>query len=219
VLTAIWLIVVQWGASALGGYTAGRLRTKWAGVHTHEVFYRDTTHGLVTWAAATVFGALLVAAAAIHTAGEGAHAAATLSGASTEQAMHRAGRGEGPASYEIDRLFRSTSAEPVAVERYGEATRVLRNAVEQGALSSDDEAYLTNLVAARSAIPQQEAQKRVHEVLAQMQAADVRIRKAADAARVAAAETSIYMALSMLIGAFVACAAAALGGKQRDQHL
>ena len=60
VLTAIWVIVVQWGASALGGYTAGRLRTKWAGLHTHEVFFRDTAHGLVTWATATVLGALLV---------------------------------------------------------------------------------------------------------------------------------------------------------------
>src|ERR1700675_1363156 len=34
VMTAIWLIVVQWVSSALGGYLAGRLRTKWTGLHT-----------------------------------------------------------------------------------------------------------------------------------------------------------------------------------------
>src|SRR4029077_18262685 len=53
VASAVWLIVVQWLAAALGGYIAGRLRTKWAGVHTHEVFFRDTAHGLVAWAVAT----------------------------------------------------------------------------------------------------------------------------------------------------------------------
>ena len=93
------------------------------------------------------------------------------------------------------------------------------SAVAEGSLSTEDNAYLTNLVAARSAIPPDEAQKRVNEVLAELKAADVRARRAADAARVAAAETSIYLALSMLVGAFVACAAAALGGKLRDEHL
>jgi hypothetical protein len=45
-MTAIWLIIVQWFSSGLGGYLTGRLRTKWVGVHTHEVFFRDTAHGL-----------------------------------------------------------------------------------------------------------------------------------------------------------------------------
>src|ERR1700744_5748599 len=29
VMTAIWLIVVQWSASGLGGYLTGRLRSRW----------------------------------------------------------------------------------------------------------------------------------------------------------------------------------------------
>ncbi len=217
-LMAIWLIVVQWGASALGGYTAGRLRTKWAGLHTHEVFFRDTAHGLVTWATATVLGALLMGAAALHTAGKGVQAAGALSRAGTERSMHRsAGGGERP-SYEMDQLFRSTGAEPVAAERYAEAARVLNKAVTDGSLSSEDNAYLTDLVAARAAIPPQEAQKRVNDALAQVKAAELRARKAADTARRTSAEFSIYMALSMLVGAFVACAAAALGGRLRDLH-
>src|SRR5581483_9048514 len=45
VMTAAWLVIVQWFASGLGGYLTGRLRTKWVGTHDHEVFFRDTAHG------------------------------------------------------------------------------------------------------------------------------------------------------------------------------
>ena len=65
--SAIWLIVTQWLSAAVGGYLAGRLRTRWIGTHTHEVFFRDTAHGLVTWAAATVLVAAAVVAAALVT--------------------------------------------------------------------------------------------------------------------------------------------------------
>ena len=50
----IWLIVTQWVSAALGGYMAGRLRVRWHGLHTHEVHFRDTAHGLLTWALSTV---------------------------------------------------------------------------------------------------------------------------------------------------------------------
>src|SRR4051795_410864 len=42
---------------AMGGYLAARLRTRWIGVNTNEVFFRDTAHGLITWASATVLSA------------------------------------------------------------------------------------------------------------------------------------------------------------------
>ena len=54
VLAAIWLIIVQWVSAAIGGYMAGRLRTKWVGVHTDEVFFRDTAHGFLAWALGTL---------------------------------------------------------------------------------------------------------------------------------------------------------------------
>ena len=56
-----WMVVVQVLSSALGGYLAGRLRTKWLNVHTHEVHFRDTAHGFLVWALATVAGVALVA--------------------------------------------------------------------------------------------------------------------------------------------------------------
>lgn len=40
----------------MGGYLAGRLRTKWLYVHDHEVFFRDTAHGLLVWAVSTLLG-------------------------------------------------------------------------------------------------------------------------------------------------------------------
>jgi hypothetical protein len=50
----LWIIVTQWLSAAVGGYIAGRLRTRWHGLHTDEVFFRDTAHGFVTWALSTV---------------------------------------------------------------------------------------------------------------------------------------------------------------------
>src|SRR5271166_4391952 len=50
IMTGLWLIITQWLASGLGGYITGRLRIKWAGLHTHEVFFRDTANGFLTWA-------------------------------------------------------------------------------------------------------------------------------------------------------------------------
>lgn len=59
----IWMIVTQWLSAAVGGYLAGRLRTRWHGLHTDEVFFRDTAHGLLTWATATVLMAAVAAGA------------------------------------------------------------------------------------------------------------------------------------------------------------
>jgi hypothetical protein len=53
------MVAVQVLSCALGGYLAGRLRTKWLNVHSHEVFFRDTAHGLLVWAVSTLLGFLL----------------------------------------------------------------------------------------------------------------------------------------------------------------
>jgi hypothetical protein len=63
IAAGIWLIVTQWLSAAVGGYLAGRLRVRWHGLHTDEVFFRDTAHGLLTWATATVVIAAVAAAA------------------------------------------------------------------------------------------------------------------------------------------------------------
>ena len=64
--SGVYLVVVGIMASTIGGYLAARLRTKWTGVHTHEVFFRDTAHGLLAWAFATVISASVLGAATTH---------------------------------------------------------------------------------------------------------------------------------------------------------
>ena len=85
----IWLIVVQWLSSGLGGYITGRLRTKWVGTHTHEVFFRDTAHGFLTWALASVIGALMLASAASSAIGTAAQATATAASGAAARRRRR----------------------------------------------------------------------------------------------------------------------------------
>lgn len=119
----IWLIVVQWISSAAGGYIAGRMRTRWHSLHSHEVFFRDTAQGLIMWSVATIV--VSICAVTI----------TTLAGL----------------------------AAPVA--------------------------------------------------------ADVQVTpEMAEQARKAAMTLSLFTGFSMLIGAFIACVAAAIGGDLRDKH-
>lgn len=54
VSTIVWLTLTQLLASAMGGYLAGRLRTRWLDLHTDEVYFRDTAHGFLAWAVASL---------------------------------------------------------------------------------------------------------------------------------------------------------------------
>jgi hypothetical protein len=124
------------------------------------------------------------------------------------------------ATYDMDLLFRSaqTTSTASTTDARAEAARILANGVEAGDVPATDRAYLAELVASRTGVSAEEAQRRVDNAIAQAKAADVKARAAADKARKAAAETSIFTALSMLVGAFIACIAAALGGQRRDLH-
>jgi hypothetical protein len=228
VMTAIWLIVIQWLASGVGGYVTGRLRTKWVGLHTHEVFFRDTANGFLTWATASVIGAAFLASAASSVVGGTAHmvaevatgAAAGASQAAAQSATRGAGDSADPTAYFVDSLYRTDhpGANATAGDVQAETRRILVNGVRSGGIPAPDKAYLAQLVSARTGLSQADAEKRVDAVIARENAAEVKAAQAVDAARKAASYLSIFMALSMLVGAFIACAAAALGGQQRDEY-
>jgi hypothetical protein len=220
VATAIWFIVTQWISSGAGGYITGRLRTRWVGTHTHEVFFRDTAHGFVTWAVATVIGALILASAASSIAGAGVHAAATVGAGAAPGAANQAHGGSVVSPYDVDTLFRSATADAnsSASDARAETTRILEKGLPTGDVSAADRSYVAQQVAARTGISQSDAQKRVDDAIAQLNVAQTKARQVADAARKAAAAAAICTALSMLIGAFIACVAAALGGHERDEH-
>lgn len=65
----VWIVLMQIVASSIGGYLAGRLRTRWVNVHTHEVYFRDTAHGFLAWSLSLVLTAGLLTSAASAMAG------------------------------------------------------------------------------------------------------------------------------------------------------
>jgi hypothetical protein len=119
--------------------------------------------------------------------------------------------------YEVDALFRST-ADSATSENRAEALKILAKGVREGDIPAEDRNYLADLVAAKTGIPQAEAEQRVNSAIEQVKAASTKARELADEARKAVSAAAICTALSMLIGAFIAMVAAALGGRERDLH-
>lgn len=220
VTTAIWLIVMQWLSSAAGGYVAGRLRSRWMGTHPHEVFFRDTAHGFVTWSVATVVVAGVLASLVLSALSGGAHVATSVAASAAEGA---AGTATPSYVYGLDRLFRPSDASAAAAQSgpdvRPEVTHVIVQAVAtNGTVADADRAYLASLVIARTGVSTQEAQTRVNDFISTANQAKDNVKASADAARKAAAKTAIFTALALAIGAFIACLTAALGGKLRDEH-
>jgi len=219
IVAGIWLIVVHWLSSAIGGYTTGRLRTKWVRLHTHEIFFRDTAHGFLTWALTMLLGASIITSAISSAVGVGTQAAATVASGAA-QGIGAAASGMSGRVYGVDTLFRGEKPEFAASSQQSrtETTRILANAAQAGDLSPADKAYLAQQIATRTGISEADAQKRVDDMIAQERAAETKARQIADAARKSVSAFAIFTAISMLIGAFIAAAAAAYGGSLRDEH-
>jgi hypothetical protein len=205
----LWLILMQIMSSSLGGYLAGRLRTKWANIHTDEVYFRDTAHGFLAWAVALVITAAFLASAAASMAG--ATASSAVGGTGSVTGVQSEGREFDPNGYFIDTLFRSESAKPDSnsTSVRGEVGRIFAIALRQRDISPADRTYLAQLVAARTGLSQPDADKRVSDVFSTAQ-------QAADTARKTVAHSLLWAFLALLIGAFCASFAATIGGRQRD---
>jgi hypothetical protein len=166
IAAGIYLIVVAMLSSTIGGYIAGRLRTKWTGLHSEEVLFRDTAHGFLAWAAATVFGAAALASAATFIAGGATTGAAQ---GAIQGAAQAAG---GPNAYFVDLLFRAQpgAQSPAAAQQgdpaalHAEAVRIfVRGLREGGEIPAADRSYLAQIAAARTGMSQPDAEKRVSE--------------------------------------------------------
>ena len=205
-----WLILTELIASSIGGYLAGRLRTKWVNIHTDEVYFRDTAHGFLVWAVGLVITAAFLASA-VASVGRNARADATTfegSGATASRSAFS------PNAYLVDSLLRTspprTSPDDAAIR--GEVGLILINGLREGNIPATDKSYLVQVVAARTGISEPDAEKRVDDTFAQA-------AQAADTARKAAAHSMYWTFLALLIGAFCASFAATIGGKQRDRVL
>lgn len=203
----VWLAIVEIIAAALGGYVAGRLRTKWVDTHTDEVYFRDTAHGLLTWAVALVITAAFLGSAATRMVGNESRAEGS--------AASGVGRSEGPAMeanrYYVDSLFRSSA--PAAANEVALRTEVgaiFAHAIAQRDFSDADKQYVTARVAATTGLSPAQASQRVDSVFEQD-------RQAADAARKAVAHALYWLFVALLLGAFSGSFAATFGGRQRDR--
>jgi hypothetical protein len=201
----LWLILMQVISGGLGGYLAGRLRTKWAGIHNDEVYFRDTAHGFLAWGLALVVTAAFLASAATVMVGS----AASSSGDGNGKAA--AGRQLDPDAYYVDMLFRAPTvlAEPGFDVVRSEVGRVFAKAMAQREMSADDKGYVAKTIAGRTGLSEATAQARLSDVFATAQ-------QGADTARKALAHTLLWIFAALLIGAFCASFAATIGGRQRD---
>jgi len=221
--TGIYLILVAVMSSAIGGYLAGRLRTKWVGIHSNEVFFRDSAHGFLAWAFATLISATALASTTAYLAGG---AAVGIAGGSAQ-----AVQSINPPQIYVDKLFRpaadmqnpapapaatntdqaaASSNQAKSAEARAEILRLWTADFRNGEdLSADDRAYVARVVAAQTGMSQPDAQKRVDQVANDAKAT-------ADKARKGAAHLSFWLTAALLFGAFAASLAAVEGGALRD---
>jgi hypothetical protein len=238
--TGIYLIIVAVMSSAIGGYLSGRLRTKWVGIHSNEVFFRDSAHGFLAWAFATLISATALAST---TAYVGNGAVAGLDGGSAQ-----AVRSINPSQIYVDKLFRPAPA-AVAAQTRAPAPAASNNDRATAPASADvgnpqpaePSGNQPNSAQARAEILRLwtadfrnsedlgiDDRAYVAQVVATqtgMGEADAQKRvdqvvteakAAADKARRGAAHLSFWLTAALLFGAFAASLAAVEGGALRD---
>lgn len=219
----LWLSFTQLAASALGGFLAGRLRATWTRIQDDEVHFRDTAHGLLSWAVATLVMALFFGGILGQMAGSVIDApvdAATAALAQNAAATGPNGDAAHSPDYLVDVMLRSDRAGPPDPGLRQEAMRILASGVANGRLAVADRAWLTRRIAERSGLDREEAGKRVDDAFASSAAvaakAKAAARESADSARKAAASTALWLTVTLLLGAFTASWCATLGGRMRD---
>ena len=215
--SGVYLVAVAMLSSTVGGYVTGRMRATWPGVHNDEIYFRDTGHGLITWAFATVLSVAALGAATTQ----------ILSGAATGLAPAAAtAAGNMPADIYVDTLLRADPAPASVTATPGAAAsspsssndastrrelgRLMAPTLRKGGdVSAADRTYVAKVVAARTGLSQAEADKRVADTVAQA-------KQATDDARKATAKLMLWIAASMLAGALAAMLGATEGGVLRD---
>jgi len=201
ILSGIYLILQAIVSFGIGGYIAGRARTRLVDAGTDDVETRDGLHGLAAWALAVLLGAALaglIGASALN------HQSQPARGASATAA-------EPLLSYELDRLFRSARRPPnvdISSER-AEAGRILLTSSSHSGVSGDDRNYLVQQVASTTGLTPAESERRVDTAIGDSKKAIARSRR-----------STIILAFSLaaatLLGAVAAWSAACAGGKHRD---
>jgi hypothetical protein len=146
--------------------------------------------------------------------------------------MEKSDSESGPMDYFVDSLLRTDTTATAAPDTRDalsantaeqaptEIARIFMNGIRTGTMPSEDLRYVGQVVARQTGLTQADAEQRVTDTFARMQAtlreAETAAREAADTARKGTAYASLWLFVSLLCGAFVASFAAIYGGLQRD---
>ncbi|HEM8798055.1 TPA: hypothetical protein U2R02_006363 [Klebsiella michiganensis] len=232
-----WLTFTQIVASGMGGYLAGRLRTKWVDTHTNEIYFRDTAHGFLTWAVALLVSAVLLTTTISSLIGGSAKVIGSVAGGATATAVNNAGEGSSLLSkssmeYFTRSLFRASGSTPAgnsnapgndvmamnqpvppkaeSPAQLAEVTGIFANSIYSGALPKDDLTYVAQLVSQNTGISQQEAEQRVQAVYDKAQANLKEAKDKAQQAADAARKTTSYVTLWSFISLLIGAFVASL---------
>lgn len=198
ILSGIYLILQALISFGAGGYLAGRCRIPYGAPVAEDAEKRDGLHGVAAWALAVVIGAGLTALVAM---GASRPTNLTQPPTTTEPSV---------LSYEIDHLFRARRPPtPDLAPMRTEAARVLMTASSHTGVSSDDRAYLVQLVTATTGLAGADAERRVDSVIGDS-------RTAISRARAATIILAFSIATALLLGAAASWAGAEAGGRHRD---
>jgi hypothetical protein len=233
VIVAIWSVIVQVSGFAGGGYLAGRMRSRWA-ESPGEGDFRDGAHGFLVWSVGIVFGAGLLALGGLSAIQTGVQSAALVGAGATAGATSAATRNPfNTADYATDFLLRpapltvnqtpgTVTTPPVQQQSNDirpEINRIFSLGIRDQSISARDRAYLAQVVAQRTGLPEADAQKRVDETIAEAQRLEIQAREAADKARKAGILAAFLTAASLLASIIAAVASASLGGRHRDENI
>jgi len=231
VTTIIWITLTQLLAAGMGGYLAGRLRTKWIELHTDEVFFRDTAHGFLAWAIASLATATLLTSVIGAIVNGGVQAGASVAGGVATTAMVATAGGvsagsqmvtdetnSGSVGYFLDTLFRrdiNAMSAPLGTEQraltsqqetavaMGEVARIFMNSVRTGAMPAEDVSYVGQVVAQRTGLTQPEAEQRVSETFTRLQTALNEAETSARESADSARKASAYAAIWLFISLLI----------------
>lgn len=232
IVAIVWMAFTQIAASGMGGYIAGRLRTKWVDTKIDEIYFRDTAHGFLTWAVAlivsavlltTTIGAIVGGGAKVVGSVAGGAAATTVAGLSSMD--KEASVSDSSTNYFIRSLFRTddrattetnsqamdtpvTTGQPaprqdVFPEQVKEVTGIFAHAISSGTLPSEDRQYVARLISQRTGISQQEAEQRVQTGYDKAQAAIKETKVKAQQAAEKARKASSYITLWTFISLLI----------------
>ncbi|MCP3726275.1 hypothetical protein M3I53_24620 [Paraburkholderia sp. CNPSo 3272] len=244
VAAVIWICVTQVMSAGLGGYLAGRLRHHWPEAGTDETHFRDTAHGFLAWALATLLSAALLTSTVSGLVHEGASVGMQNAGrAGMTGDVGTPDRGNALAAYDtwpmgylIDGMLRPVpgAAAPGAVTAAPDADHALASAARKqeiariflnslpagGPLPPEDSDYVARVVAQQTGLAPADARARVTTTWSRVQenadAQDRAARAAAETARRATVHVTLWLFISLLIGAFAASLMATIGGRMRE---